>query len=963
MDDKKLHKLIGFLVFLIAFFTYFSTVQPSVSFWDCGEFIASAFHLQVPHPPGTPLFLLVGRLFSMIPFVDNIGLRVNTISVLTSSFTILFLYLVAVKVILNWKGGKHDNLFDAILTYSAAAIGALSLAFSDTFWFNAVEAEVYASATFFIAFVTWLLMVWNEKADQPDNEKYLIMIAYLIGLSTGVHLMSLLGLVTIVMVIYYRKYLSDEEVYLKTSYIFLGHIALVTVIAAALWSSTPNHPLSPQENKAFDSRFLMIVGFASLIYMGAFYKKIFQKNSIYIPVIIGGLILMGVYPGVIKYTTILIATLSDADFTMNVVVLLAILGVFGYLIHWTNKNNKATFNLIVKAFLFVLLGFTTYTMIIIRANQEPPINLNNPDTVPGLVSYLNREQYGDQPMFKRRFSQEPHQQRIYKDYGSDLDFLIRYQMNHMFNRYLMWNYIGRVSTVQDAGVKFNQLFAIPFILGLFGLWYHFKKDWKIASAFLVLFIFLGYLTAYYQNQQEPQPRERDYFYVGAFFVYSLWIALGMRGIFEIIQEYIKDFKTAKIATIVAIAIGFVFVPVNMLQANYFTHDRSRNFVPWDYSYNLLQSAAPNAILFTNGDNDTFPVWYLQDVEGVRRDVRIVNLSLLNTPWYIKQLKHTTPYGTDKVALSLSDAEIDRIGPAQWKPKTISIPVPKDVYAKFGVTDTSIINKGKITWKMENTVQFGNIKAVRVQDLVVLDIVKSNKWKRPIYFAITTGTKGNIGLDDYLVMEGMSYKLTPVRQKDFFRAVNEKIMRQHLLEEPEGFYREFHPGFKFRGLRDSTIFFNDNHRRLALNYRNPFLRLAFYYLNTKREKDAVAVLDTMEYKIPRKLFPMDYRILNDVANLYYSAGAKDKYEPLAREIEKTLLEQIKKNPLGNLQSQYNPYFMLGEIYSRLNEMDKFDKALETLENALPNDPRAKDLVKQYKAIFNRKLENNNKEKKK
>ncbi|GBD91630.1 hypothetical protein BMS3Abin04_02362 [bacterium BMS3Abin04] len=973
MDAKRLNRIIGFFVFVIALFTFFSTVQPSVSFWDCGEFIASSYGLQVPHPPGTPFFILVGRIFSMIPFVSNIGLRVNTISVLTSSFAILFLYLVAVKAIENWKGKNYKSLFDAILTYSAAAIGALSLAFSDTFWFNAAEAEVYASATFFIAIVTWLLMIWNEKADEPDSEKYLIMIAYLIGVSTGVHLMSLLALVSIVMVIYYKKYLTDEVTYIKTTYIFLGHIVVVLIIGAALWASTSNVAPSQDAIKAFDSRFLMIEVAASLIYMGIFYKKILQKNSIYIPLIVGGIVLAIVYPGILKYFPILIAAVSGSDFVMNIVVIAILFGVVGYIIHWAGKNQKETINLAAKAFLFAVLGFTSYTMIIIKANENPPINLNNPDTVPRLVSYLSRAQYGIQPTFKRRFSQEKHQQGIYKNYSSDLDFLIRYQMGHMFHRYLLWNYVGRNSTVQDSGVNWSEFFAIPFLLGLFGLYYQFRRDWKLGSAFLMMFIFLGYLTAYYQNQQQPQPRERDYFYVGAFFVYSLWIAVGMRGIFDLIFEQFKDSNTAKILAIIAIIIGFLLVPINMLKANYHTHDRSRNYLPWDYAYNILQSASQNAILFTNGDNDTFPVWYLQDVEGVRRDIRIVNLSLLNTPWYIKQLKNQTPYGAEKVPFSFSDKEIDRIGPSRWETRTMRIKVPewvykqyglndtlkikgkkeipdyKEIYKKYGLVDTSLINKKEIVWKMKNTVQYGKVKAIRVQDIMTLDIIKANKWKRPIYFAVTTGYN-QINLNNYLVVEGMAYKLVPFKHSPNDEVINPKIMSEDLLDEPSGFSKTYKPGFKFRGLNDSTIFFDALHRGYTNNYRMAYFRLVNYYLiKEKNKQKALEVLNTMEQKIPREVIPVDYRLLNDIATLYLRAGDFEHYKSIAKDVEKTALKQIENNPTASLNSPYNPYQLLMEVYDNLKEYDKLVGILEKVQALVPNDPRINQLINRYKKM--------------
>ncbi len=955
MNKDTIRKIIGFFVFAITLIVYFMTVQPSVSFWDCGEFIASANLLQVPHPPGTPLFLLVGRLLAMIPFADNIGFRVNTISVVTSAFTILFLYLSAIKLIENFKKYKDDNILESVFTYLAAAIGALSLAFSDTFWFNAMEAEVYATATFFIAIVTWLMLVWNEKADETDNEKYLLMIAYLVGLSTGVHLMSVLALVSIVMVIYNRKYLTNEEDYKKTAYVFLGHVAVILIIAAGLWASTTNRPPSLEEYKAFDSKFLMIAVFASVVVMGVFFKKIFHKNSIYIPIIIGGVVLFSVYPGIVKMLPNLLAKIAGNNDTMALAVLIGIFLLLGYLINWSSKENKQTIHLISKSLLFALIGFSSYSMIIIRSNQDTPINLNTPKTFPTFVKYMNREQYGDQPIFKRRFTHESHQQGVYTNYSSDLDFFWRYQMDHMFNRYLLWNYAGRSSTVQDAGVNWKVLFGIPFFLAIFGIYYHFKKDWKMASIFLVMFIFLGYLTAFYQNQQQPQPRERDYFYVGAFFVFSLWLALGIRGILDLIKESLKE-RQGLLKPIYSGLIIFliILVPVNMLKANYFTHDRSKNFVPWDYSYNILQSAAPNSIIFTNGDNDTFPLWYLQDVEGVRRDVRIANLSLLNTPWYILQLKNTNPFGTKKIKMSFPDEQINRMGPMQWKTKTIEIPISKKTYEKYGITDTNLTKAGKISWKMKPAINFGKIQAVRVQDLVAMDIIKNNIADRPIYFAVTTPDNSKLGINDYLKMEGLAFKVLPVKAGNFYQAVNEEIMWKQLMEEPESFSRDYKPGFKFRGLNDSTIFFDDNHIRLTLNYRNSYVRLALHYLYVKKDNDKVIeILDMMNKKMPKEIIPIDYRFENDIANIYFSVGAIEQYKYYARDVEKHALAEIERNPL-DVSSDYNPYFILKQIYDNLKEYDKFLDVLRKLKQAAPNDSAVDRLIKQYQDLANKSL---------
>ncbi|MCB9209154.1 MAG: DUF2723 domain-containing protein [Ignavibacteriales bacterium] len=956
MNTDTLRKVIGFFVFMITSVVYFATVQPSVSFWDCGEFIASSNLLQVPHPPGTPFFLILGRFFSMIPFADNLAFRVNTISVVSSAFTVLFLYLVAIKIIENFKKSEEPSFIESLGTYFAAAIGALSLAFSDTFWFNAMEAEVYALANFFIAFVTWLMVVWNEKADNEDNEKYLLLIAYLVGLSTGVHLMSVLAMVPIVLVIYARKYMLDEEHFKKTAYIFLGHVAVILAIAAALWASAQTNPPSPEEQKAFDSKFLMISLFASVVYMGIFYKKLFHRNSFYIPIIIGGIALFATYPGIVKYIIKLVALLGGNDITQSVFVLFVLIGVLGYLIYWSNKQNKQTLHLIVKSILFAIVGFSSYAMIIIRSNQDTPINLNSPKTFPEFVKYMNREQYGDQPIFKRRFTAEPHQTEVYSRYSSDLDFFWRYQMNHMFNRYLLWNYVGRESTIQDSGVDLSQLFAVPFIIALFGLFYHYQKDWKMATVFLIMFIFLGYLTAFYQNQQQPQPRERDYFYVGAFFVFSIWVALGIRGILDMIKTSIKSASLHKPAYIGLIAVLIVLIPINMLRANYFQNDRSRNFVPWDYSYNILQSAAPNAVIFTNGDNDTFPLWYLQDVEGVRRDVRIANLSLLNTDWYIKQLKNTEPHGAAKIKMSLSDEQIDRIAPSQWQTRKINVNIEPETYAELGITDTATINTGQMSWNMEPTVNFGNIKAVRAQDIVAMDIVRSNINDRPIYFAVTTPDNSKIGLDDYLQMEGLAFRVIPKKTRDFFNAVDADVMWKQLMEEPEGFSKDYAPGFKFRGLSDSTIFMDDNHERLTLNYRNSFIRLSYYYLYVTKDIDkAVQVLDKMEEQIPRHLHPMDYRLLNDVANRYFEAGQIDTYRKLAKDIEAEALRELEMDP-NDFSGNFNPYFVLKQVYDNLKEYDKFLGILQKLKTIAPNDPTVDRLINEYtKLSASKKLE--------
>jgi hypothetical protein len=584
----------------------------------------------------------------------------------------------------------------------------------------------------------------------------------------------------------------------------------------------------------------------------------------------------------------------------------------------------------------------------IRSNQETPINLNSPKTMTELYSYVNREQYGDFPMFKRRYSNESHQQDIYTSYSSDLDFFWKYQMNHMFNRYWMWNYVGRQSTIQDSGIDISKFFAIPFLIGILGAVFHFKRDWKMASVFMVMFIFLGYLTVFYQNQQEPQPRERDYFYVGAFFVFSIWIALGIRGILDVIQEQLKESSFTRPLFSGTLIAGFVAIPLLMLSKNYYEHDRSRNYVPWDYSYNMLQSVEKDAILFTNGDNDTFPLWYLQDVEGVRPDVRIANLSLLNTSWYIKQLKNNSPHGAKPIKMNMSDSQIDQLQPSQWEPKTMSLPVSKEIYKQYGITDTAAIRKNFVTWKMNHTTSFGQYKVVRVQDLAVLEMIQANNWERPIYFAVTCTDNSKIGLSDYLQMEGLAFKLVPYKRENSYFFVNEEIMRKQIFEEPSGFSKTYQPGFKFRGLNDPTIFMDENHQRLFTNYRNSFIRLALYYLEEEKDNTkALATLNLMEEKLPRNVVEIEYYILSNLAALYHKAGDNKTFLQLSSEVEQKALAMIDANPY-DYKSETNPYLVLLGIYEDLGQYNKLVELLSRLRT-LTGDQSLTPLINRYEKL--------------
>ncbi len=949
MNLKSVYRLIGTIVFLISATVLFMTVQPSVSFWDPGEISAASYSLQVPHPPGGPLWLIVGRFFSMIPFAHNIGFRINTVSVLAGAFSILLLYLTAVKLIESYRGRNYKDIPDALITYISASIGALAFAFCDTFWFNAVESNYFAVSTLLFSLVIWLMMDWYEKAEVKTNEKYIIMMAYLIGLSSGVHLMSVLAILTFISVVVMRKYVTDDEQYKKSAYIFLIHAGILLLFAIGLWSSqtSTTAPTSDQFH-AFDSKFKWVMIGVSAIYMGALWKKIFNRNSFYIPILIGGLVLGIAYPGIVKGFPALLLALGGSDIITNLLILIVILAIVIYVTFWSARNKKEILHIASLSLLFTLLGFTTYAMIIIRSNEHTPMNENSPDNFKKLMYYLDREQYGDFPIFERRFSQEPNQQGIYTNYSSDLDFMWRYQINHMFNRYLLWNFAGKISTDQDAGVKWDQLFAIPLLIGLFGLYFHFKKDWKMASAWLILFIFMGYLIAFYQNQQEPQPRDRFYFYPAAWFVFAVWIAIGVREIAGLIMDKIKDPSTAKTAVFACLGLSLLLIPGNMLRTNFFSHDRSNNWLPWDFSYNLLQSCKPNAILFTNGDNDTFPLWYLQDVEGVRRDIRVVCLSLANTDWYDLQLKNESPYGAMKINLGMSDQDIKALQPVQWEPQIVTVPVSKKEISKFGVTDTSVINNGKISFTMNNTLQFGDVKAIRIQDIIVRNIVENNTWDRPIYFASTCSQDCFIGMDNYLQMQGLASQLVPEKLIGA-NDVNADITMKDLFNLNPSYSKSYLPGFKFRGINDKNVFFDQTETRLIQNYRNVYVRLAYYYINSEKNNSmCIKTLNKMEQVIPRNIVPIDYRFLYDIGNLYYAAGDTAQYKIVSADVEKEALNHLDVTA-NDLQSPYNAYSILERTYMNLKEYDKAIGILQKLEVYYPNASGIKSEIQQIQQM--------------
>ncbi|MCX7985118.1 MAG: DUF2723 domain-containing protein [Bacteroidetes bacterium] len=893
LEHKTLNRIHAFIVFAISLGVYIKTLSPTVVFWDVGEFCAAAYLLQVPHPPGAPLFLLIARVSSMIPFVEDIAVRMHILSAIGSAITCALLYLIIIDLICMWRG-EPTTLFDKIILYGSAIVGALSLTFNGTFWFNAVEAEVYGLSMLFVSSVIWLGLRWYKRAESDSGDRYILLIAYIIGLSVGVHLLAVLTIFPILLLYYFRYNTFEWKSFIK-------------------------------------------FGVLSLI------------------------IFFIIYPGIVKE----FPSLLDGEFQgirskyFTFIPLLLLLSAL-YGVYYSYKKQQRALHVALLAFLFIVLGYSTYIMVYIRANANPPMNENNPSTISRLVSYLNREQYGSAPILKRRWDPDPEKQAYHKKYSSDLDYFWRYQTVHMYFRYLGWNYIGCEGDYRDAGVQWSQYFMIPFLLGLIGAYYQWKKQPSMAFTMLMMFIIMGVVLAWYQNQQEPQPRERDYFYVGSFFVFSLWIGIGVLAVVDFLKQKMKSVKNAELAGYGTIVAAFALVPLHMLINNYHRADRTGNYVAWDYSYNLLQSCEPDAILFTNGDNDTFPVWYLQDVEGVRRDIRVVNLSLVNTPWYIMQLKHQEPHGAKKVPISIPDAAIENILPIQYETRTMALEVPKEVVEQYikenpntkSVIDSSIIREGILRFTMPSTLHYGNTSGLRVQDIMVYDIIRTNRWKRPIYFAMTVSDDGKIGLREYLQLTGLAFKLVPARTTEYWANINEKMVEAHLFTDVEKPSKTFQPGFLWRGLQDSSTYFDEDTRRLiTANYRNLFFSYALHCMNAKGQREKVAtILDRMEQVIPRRSVPIDYRVKYDIASFYALAGKKETQNILLKEIIDETQHIVKRGTTEQL-SQYNPYIVLFLAYTELNMFNEAEDILNKIRSMYASHPHIDQIYTQLTAQLN------------
>jgi len=823
MKYSKINNITGWLCFLVAALTYILTLEPSVSFWDCGEFIASAFKMQVVHQPGAPLFLMIQRFFSIFAFGDihKIAYFMNVGSALASAATILFLFwtITALARKMVVKTNEELSTGDFITIMGAGVVGALAYTFSDSFWFSAVESEVYALSSLFTAIVFWGILKWEANADEPRADRWLLFIAYIMGLSIGIHLLNLLTIPAIAFVYYFKKTPKPSNIGIIKTF-FVGILILAFVQYGIIQ---------------------YVVSF------GAYFDLFFVNT-------LG----MGFGSGVVCFAILLIAG-------------------FVWGIRYSIQRQNKFLNLALLSTVLIIFGYCSFAAIIIRAKANPNLNNSNPDNAFSFLSYLNREQYGDRPLlfgpnynsekvslkegkniyrkgadkyevagkktdyeydrttpFPRMYSDEPRHVAEYKSLmGFDdshfpglfdnIQYLFNFQIGNMYMRYFMWNFVGRQNDDQGEGVyqgqflsgikpidammlgdqshlppsivedsAYNRFFFLPLIIGLLGAVWHFKRNQKDAGIVGLLFFFTGLAIVLYLNQKPLEPRERDYAYTGSFYAFAIWIGFGVFAIKEWVFKKINQQNGAIIATVVCL----LGAPVIMGAQGWDDHDRSHKMVAHDIAVDYLQSCAPNAILFTYGDNDTYPLWYAQEVENIRPDIRLVNLSLFDTDWYIDGMRRkqneSAPlpismkpaqyvqgvrdvmyYQDYKIAgaielkdilkVLLSDNDEDKV-PLQNGEKENFIPTKN---FKMTINPAEVVKTGtvsaadiaKITPSMEWTF---NKNYVTKGTLAMLDILAHNDWKRPIYFASTVPSDQFNGLDNYLYNEGLALRLLPLK---------------------------------------------------------------------------------------------------------------------------------------------------------------------------------------------------------
>jgi Protein O-mannosyl-transferase TMEM260-like len=986
---RLINNISGWAVFIVAAYTYLATIEPTASLWDCGEFIASCFKLEVGHPPGNPVFMIMGRFFTLFAGgnVSKVAAMVNSMSALASAFTILFLFWtithLARKILI--KNENQYNTGRIIAVIAAGAVGAIAYSFSDSFWFSAVEGEVYASSAFFTALVFWLILKWEDAAEEKYADRWIILIAFLMGLSIGVHLLNLLTLPGIVLVYYFKKFEFSWKgfiISLLTSVVLLSLLmygimpGVVTISSKFDWFFVNSLGLPANSGMVF--HVILIAVLFSLAVKFSFSSGDRVKNGIFA---IAALFFTGIW-------------LISGSSVLNFLALILISGVIWYMA----GKNRVALNTLLTAVMVILIGYSANAIIVIRSSAGTPLNENNPSNPFNLLYFLNREQYGERPLFKgpyynapvtdykdgkakyalengkyiitghnleriydprfetlfpRMWSDQNDHEEIYQQWGKvkgtpvqvtdqsgkakiirrpkfseNLRFMFSYQFGYMYFRYFMWNFAGKQNDTQGSGgavngnwitgLKFideprvgtsdlpgdmktdpskNKYYLLPFLLGLVGMFYQLNRDNKNWGIILLLFIMTGIAIVIYLNQYPNQPRERDYAFAGSFYFFSVWIGLGVLALFEGLSKFTGE----KIAAPAAGLLCFLAVPVIMGAQNWNDHDRSGRYLTRDVAENYLNSCAPDAILFTNGDNDTFPLWYAQEVEGARTDIRVCNLMLLNTDWYINQMKQRT-YESAPLPVTLPvqkyyDGINNQLFIVEKTKEPVDISTILDFVksdnkaTKVQVSPTEIldiipsrtiripVDKAKVlasgTVKPEDAdkiVPYIDIRlkgnSILKSQLIVLDILAHNNWERPVYF-VTGYHNDAMGLEEYFQLEGLAYRLVPIKSQnkswlDYGR-INTDILYDNMIKK-----------FAWRGANKKGVDIDYNHQRTitVVKARLNYARLAKALSSEGKNAKALEVLNFCMSALPLDKIPYD-PFMPDIIEGYFAAGATDK----------------------------------------------------------------------------------------
>jgi hypothetical protein len=982
----KINNITGWAVFGIAAWVFLSTIELTGSFWDCGEFIAAAYKLQIGHPPGAPLFLMLSRIMTLFAGdnVKMVPIMVNAFSALTSAFAVLFTFwtitAIARKIVF---GKKEPSLSDILTVMACGAVGALAFTFTDSFWFSAVEGEVYATSQFFTCIVVWAVFKWESVADEKHGIRWIILIAYLMGLSIGVHLLNLLCIPALALVYYFRKY----------PFSWMG-------VAKALGVSV---------------LILLVVQYGII----AWFVNIGAQIDLWLN------------------------QSGSKLWTGFVIYALIILSALTYGIYYSQKKQKPLLNTILLSTAFLLLGYTSYAQIVVRSMANPPMDENNPENAFGLLGYLNREQYGDRPLgygqyfdarvvgqkegamsytaldgkyvatgakiipeydparctvFPRMYSREANHVSAYKEwsglkgeqkpeFSNNLKYFFSYQMNHMYWRYFMWNFVGRQNDLQGHGsiLKGNWLSGIPFIdqmflgpqdklpqsmknnkarntfyflpllLGLAGMVYHYKKDMNNANVVMLLFIMTGVAIVIYLNQTPYQPRERDYAYAGSFYAFCIWIGIGVAAVADALKKRMPQTTAVALSALLCLV-----VPAIMAKEGWDDHDRSYRYTSRDFAYDYLNSCAPNAVIFTNGDNDTFPLWYVQDVEGVRTDVRVINLSLLNTDWYIDQIKRKA-YDSDPVPFTLNtrqylqgtrdyipfydrkiqgysdlkeimefitsdnpEAKVRSEGGDEFNylpTKKFRIKVDKEAVLKNGVV------QAKDADKIVDYIEFEISKNyIMKADLMILDLIAHNDWTRPIYFAVTVGNDSYLNLENYFQTEGLAYRFVPIKASSDPSGQTGSVAVDRM-------YDNMMNKFLWGNMKDERVYLDQNNLNMTMNFRNNFARLSESLLAEGKRDSAAKVLDKCIEEMPDKTVPYNIMMLR-IAELYYRCAmdnnSSDSLMAMSKDVEQINISNKQNIEKGNAivkrladiyQDDMNYYFSLrGTSYAKAVERE-------------------------------------------